>query len=101
MRIPTPAPRFVREETQDAQAFVFEDGRRAKSLEQLVDVLAHAQGNLAWHHREHFPAWLRDVVGDEPLARRFEHYARMGGDADVLRQTLVGLGRLRVRELAG
>ncbi|MEA3201004.1 MAG: hypothetical protein QOE90_2432 [Thermoplasmata archaeon] len=101
MHVPVPAPRFVREEAPEAQAFVLHDGRRARSLAQLVDVLAGSPAALAAYHREHFAPWLRDVVGDEPLARRFDFFARQGGDPDALRETLVALGRARVRELDG
>jgi hypothetical protein len=99
MHVPVPAPRFVRREAPEAQAFVLQDGQRARSLAQLVDALSRAAPGVAWYHREHFVPWLRDVVGDEPLARRFEFYARAGGDPEILRDTLVALGRARLAEL--
>lgn len=99
MRIPDPPPRFVRQEAPDEAAFALQDGQRARDLEQLVDALARASPSVVWYHREHFVPWLRDVVGDAPLAARFAHYAAAGGDAEILRETLVGLGRARLAQL--
>lgn len=99
MRIPDPAPRHVRQEAPPEAAFAFQDGQQARDLEQLVDALGRASPAVVWYHREHLVPWLRDVVGDGPLAARFAYYARAGGDADILRETLVALGRARLAEL--
>ncbi|GEM_PF-4565881 len=99
MRIPEPPPRHVRDDAPDAEAFRFSDGQTASSLAGLVEALSRATPTVVGYHREHFVPWLRDVVGDEPLARRFAYYAQAGGEPDVLRETLVALGRARLREL--
>jgi len=96
VRIPTPSPL---REAPPAQAFRLRSGEEARSLVQLASALSRASPGDVEFHKAHFPAWLRGVLGDEPLARRFEHYAAAGGDADVLRATLAALARRRAEEL--
>jgi hypothetical protein len=100
MHVPDPAPRFARQDAPETAAFVMQDGQRVHSLAQLVETLQRASPGVAWYHRDHFVPWLREVLRDEPLARRFEHFARMGGDPEVLRETLLALARARLAELS-
>lgn len=80
---PTP----VREEL----AFRFRHGPAARSLPEFHALLATAPPEAVHFHREHFAPWLRDVLGEAPLARRFEQYAEAGAEPGVLRETLVAL----------
>ena len=99
MRIPTPPPAHALAPLPDEKAFRFTSGASARNLADLADALRSAPAGTVWFHREHFVPWVRDLVGDEPLARRMEHYAREGGDPDVLRDTLADLVATRVEEL--
>lgn len=99
MMLPRPPPRFALDAAPPEQAFRFRGGESARSLAELADVLARATPADVAFHRDHFAPWIEAVVGDAPLARRFAYYARQGGDASVLRDTLAALARRRVREL--
>lgn len=54
----------------ERQAFVFTDGRRARTLRQFVEVLEAASDTCFDGHlrRKDFSRWLADVFGDYPLA---------------------------------
>ena len=99
MMVPNPAPRYVRDASPEGIAFRFVDGSMARSLAQLVTALQHASVETAWYHREHLAPWLREVLHDEPLARRVEHFARAGLAPDVFRETVLALARSRLDEL--
>lgn len=101
MRVPTPPPAHVVEPVEDARAFRFSNGRVARSLAELAAALHEVPAGTAYYHREHLVPWLRDVMGDEPLARRFEHYAREGGEPDAFRDLLADLAANRVEQLRG
>lgn len=101
MKVPRPLPAHAFVPAPEAQAFRFQSGGSARSLEELHARLAEAPAGVVWYHREHFPSWLRDVVGDDPLARRFAAYAAQAPHAESLRETLVGLVRFRLGELRG
>lgn len=78
------------------RAFRFQTGETAASLPELVAVLRHAPPDTVWFHREHFAAWLREVVRDEALARRFEFYARHPPQPEMLRDILADVVATRV-----
>lgn len=99
MKTPTPAPRHAWENAPEELAFRFSDGAAARSLAELARAIRHVPAATVWYHREHFAPWIAGVVGDEPLARRFEHYSRAGGDAEVLRDTLADLVETRLAQL--
>ena len=50
-------------------------------------------------HKDHYAPWLREVVGDAPLARRVEAFAASGAAASALQGVLAGLARTRLEEL--
>ena len=99
MQQPSNVPRHARVPAAEEQAFVFQSGERARSLVELADALGRAPASVVSFHRDHFAAWLTNVVGDEPLARRFTYYARAAPEPDVLRETLRDLVAARLREL--
>lgn len=81
------------------KAFFFVDGRRARSLVEFRQALDEIPAFVAGYHRHHFEPWLRDIVGDEPLAERVRQYAEAGGeDAELLRVLREVVAR-RVEEL--
>lgn len=82
-------------------AFRFRHGAVARSLREFRDVLARAPGDVVWYHRGHYAAWLRDVLREAGLARRFEAFAESGGDPDVYRETVTSLVERRLSELDG
>lgn len=99
MKVPHPPPRFVVEPTPEAQAFRFRSGALARSMTEFRDELGRIDGDTLWYHRSHFVPWLRDVLGDDPLARRVEGYATEARDAEVLREVLVDLVAKRAKQL--
>lgn len=99
MKITPTAMRHVSDPVPDEQAFRFQNGAAARSLVEFRDALAASPTWLAWYHREHFVPWVRDVLGDAPLARRIEHYAETGGDPELFRETLRDLATRRIEEL--
>lgn len=99
MLVPRPAPPHARAPADDAQAFHFQNGDRARSLEELAAALARAPADVVAFHRAHFAPWLASIVGDEPLARRFEWYAHASLAPELLRETLRDLVDARLREL--
>lgn len=98
VKVPSPPPRVV-EPVDEGLAFRFSNGATARSLVELEGVLRAAPPGVVWFHREHFVPWVRDVLGDEPLARRFEHYAAAHAAPDALKDVLADLVETRVREL--
>jgi hypothetical protein len=80
----------------DALGFRFRHGPVAHDLREFHDILALAPAEVVTYHRPHFGAWLRGVLGDEPLARRFEAYDQAGAEGDALRDVLVALVELRL-----
>lgn len=99
MKITPSALRHVSDPVSDDLAFRFQNGAAARSLEEFRDAVAGAPAWAVWYHRAHFVPWLAGVLGDEPLARRVEHYAECGGDADIFRETVRDLVSRRVEEL--
>jgi len=57
-------------------SFRFCDGREARSLSEFHERLTALEEDSFRHHvnedQNDFSAWLKDVVGDEPLARDME-----------------------------
>lgn len=80
----------------EALAFRFQHGAQARSLPEFADVLSSAPLEVVWYHRGHYASWLREVLHEVALARRFESYAEGGGDPDVYRETVTSLLRRRV-----
>lgn len=99
MKLPRSPPPHAFEPARDEQAFRFRSGASARSLAELEERLREAPPDVVAYHRQHFAPWLREVVGDEPLSRRFEALAEEGAAPDVLRDALCGLVRARLDEL--
>lgn len=99
MKLPEATARSPLEPVPEERAFFFQHGARAQSLAEFADALEAAVPEVVWFHRDHFAPWLREVVQDVPLARRFETYAAAGGDPGVYRETVARLVRRRVEEL--
>ena len=99
MKVPTPFPRHALEPAPDAQGFRFSSGALARDLVELAHALRAVPVGTAWYHREHLVPWVASIVGDEPLARRLDAYARAGGDPEVYRDTVADLVETRVDAL--
>src|SRR5687767_8705534 len=76
--------------------FRFRHGPVAHDLAEFERILAKAPADVVTFHRPHYAGWLRDVLGDEPLARRFEAYDAGGAEGDALRDVLCALVRRRL-----
>lgn len=99
MKVPSPPPRYVTEPAPEPLGFRFDTGATARSLAEFHERLREAPPQTVWYHRAHFVPWLREVVGDDPLARRVEAYAQDARDAQVLQEILADLVRARVEQL--
>lgn len=70
------------------QHFYLLDGGRLASLEELFAELQTMDDNVFRHHvneeRNDFAAWVRDVMGDRPLARNIA----LANERDQLLKTL-------------
>lgn len=75
----------------EALAFRFQHGVLVRSLREFLDALRVAPVEVVWYHRGHYPAWVRDVLREEPLARRLEAYAESGPAPDVYRDIIADL----------
>ena len=99
MKVPSPPPRFVNEPMPDAQAFRFRSGALARSMSEFREQLERVDRETLWYHRGHFTPWLREVLGDDPLARRVDDYASEARDVEMLREVLVDLVAKRAAQL--
>lgn len=82
------------------RGFRFQHGPVALNLREFRTALAQAPASVAFYHREHYAPWLREVVGDLPLARRIEAYVADPPAPEVYRELLVDLVARRCAELA-
>ena len=88
-----------------SDAFRFADGTMTRDLNEFRHAIATKSASLAHHHREHYGAWLQNVLGDPALARKVERLAtRRGIDPASYQAELVAvlddrLGKLRLRVL--
>lgn len=100
MKIPSPPPQHVESPAPEALAFRFRTGEAARSLREFREALARVDAGTVAYHRAHFVPWLREVLRDDPLARRVESYAEEPRDAAVLREILLDLVDRRLAQLA-
>lgn len=91
--------RHVTEPTPPELAFRFANGAVAASLAEFHARLGDLPADVVHHHREHYAAWVRDILRDEPLALRLEAYGSSGADAEALRDVLNDLVGKRLRDL--
>jgi len=92
---PLAPPRHAFDPVAEDLAFRLHSGGVARSLEELEARLAEAPAAVAWYHRGHFAPWVRDVVGDEGLARRLEGFAHTP-DPEAYRDAVLGVLRTRL-----
>lgn len=84
-------------------AFRFADGGHARDLGELRRRLQGASPHLVEHHREHYHAWVNDILGDPALARKIQRIANQPRlSADEYQKQLLGvlderIGKLRER----
>lgn len=83
--------RHVSDPAPEEAAFRFSDGSRAASLEEFHARLQSAPADLVAHHRDHYEAWVRDIIRDEPLALRIGAYAEARPEPTTLRDILLDL----------
>lgn len=91
-----PPKRHAPAPVPDHLGFRFRHGPVAHDLAEFEALLAKAPADVVTFHRPHYAGWLREVLGDEPLARRFEAYDAGGAEGDALRDVLVALVHLRL-----
>lgn len=85
-------------EVPEEFGFRFQHGPVARSLREFASALKQAPTSVVHAHRAHYPPWVRDVLHDEPLARRLEQYAEGGPAPDVYRDIVVSLVARRAEE---
>lgn len=88
-------------EVPEEMGFRFQHGPVATSLRDFANALAQAPTSVVHYHRAHYPPWVRDVLGDEPLARRLEQFAQESPAPDVYRDIVVSLVARRAADAAG
>lgn len=81
--------------------FRFQHGPLARDLAEFRDVLSTAPSSVVFYHREHFAPWLRDVLREVALARRFEGYHSTPPAPDVYREIALELVARRLAEGQG
>lgn len=80
--------RHVTDPAPAERVFRFANGATAASLREFHERLAEVSVETVGYHREHYAAWVRDVLGDEPLALRIETYAQTKPAPATLRDIL-------------
>lgn len=83
----------------EERGFRFQHGPVARSLLQFRAIVAEAPPHVVFYHREHYAAWLRDILHELPLARRLEAYAQTPPAPDVYREIVLDLVARRVGEM--
>jgi len=99
VKVPDPFPPHALDPAREDVAFVFRDGARVRSLAELAARLPLADAETVAYHRAHLVPWVRDVVGDPPLARRLEAYAEPAPAPGTLKEILCALVAQRVETL--
>lgn len=100
MRTENVDARHAFEACPEEHAFRFANGESVRSLEALARALPALPLDIFDHHREHYWMWVRDIVGDVPLAERFRSYGASGMDGSELRRLFSDLLDRRLKELA-
>jgi hypothetical protein len=80
--------RFVTEPCPDEQAFRFQNGARARSLEELRRTIQTAPPDVVMYHRDHYQHWVRDILQDKPLAERIQQEGQRAQNGDQLKRAL-------------
>lgn len=83
--------RFVTDPCPPDQGFKFRDGTLARSLAEFRGALAQAPTEVVQYHREHYPHWVRDILGEPGLAERLKQEGQRAADPEQLRRNLLGL----------
>lgn len=83
--------RFVTDPCPPDQGFKFRDGTVARSLAEFRGALAQAPSDVVQYHREHFPHWVRDILGEPGLAERVKQEGQRAADPEQLRRNLLGI----------
>ncbi len=91
MRLDRDNIRFTFEPCPEEVAFRFRDGTTARSLSEFRAELARLPAADLHHHRLHFEHWLRDILGDSPLAARVRTYGAGDMPPPTFRDVLVDL----------
>jgi hypothetical protein len=91
------ATRWLRDVPRD-KVFLFHDGRTAKNLAELAAALSEIPEETFRHHvtedKNDFSNWLRDVIGDVPLANQLK---RVTTQTTTTRKVEARLDWLRAR----
>ncbi|MCA1814732.1 MAG: hypothetical protein LC624_12435 [Halobacteriales archaeon] len=80
--------RFTTEPCPDEQAFRFQNGARAHSLEELRRNILSAPPEVVLFHREHYQHWVRDILQDKPLAERVQQEGQRANSGEQLKRAL-------------
>jgi hypothetical protein len=99
VKVPRPPPAHARAPASEERAFRFQSGATARSLEEFARAVASEPAAVVNYHRHHYAPWLRDVVGDAPLARRVEAFAEESSAPDAFRDIVAALAQRRLEEL--
>jgi hypothetical protein len=81
--------------------FFCQDGCAIKNLIELVDCLNHMTEEMFHHHvtseRNDFSNWIRDVIGDEKLARKLNNVRSPFEASKIVANKMAWLQRIRIQ----
>jgi phosphoribosylanthranilate isomerase len=80
--------RYLTEPCPDDQAFRFQNGQRARSLEEFRRVVQSAPPDVVQFHRDHYQHWVRDILQDPQLATRIQQEGQRAKDGEQLKRAL-------------
>lgn len=80
--------RYLTDPCPQEQAFRFQNGAQARSLQEFTHTIDQVPPEVVQYHREHFHHWVKDILGDAPLAERVRAEGQRARDGLELRRTL-------------
>jgi hypothetical protein len=93
--------RFAHDPCPDELAFRFQNGARARSLDELRRTLATVPADVVQFHKDHFQQWVRDILLDPALAERIQAEGQRARDGEQLRRGLDQLLGASLRQAPG
>jgi hypothetical protein len=80
--------RFATDPCPEEQAFRFQNGARARSLDEFRRALREAPPTVVAFHRDHYQHWVRDILQDRDLADRIQAEGQRAQNPEQLRERL-------------
>jgi len=80
--------RYLTEPCPDEQAFRFQNGAKARSLDELRRTIQAAPPEVVQFHKDHYQHWVRDILQDKPLAERIQQEGQRSQNGEQLKRAL-------------